>query len=768
VARATEFGGRIGRDWRDSEPWWPPDPTPPAGAPNVVLIVLDDVGFGQLGCYGSDVATPTIDALAAGGIRLANFRTTALCSPTRACLLTGRNHHRSGMGRVADLASGFPGYWGKPPKENGYLSEILRQHGYATYAVGKWHLTPDDETHMAASRATWPLGRGFDRWYGFHGGETHQFVPALYHDNHSVRPARSIEEGYHLSADLADRAIAFLGDLQAVDGDHPFFLYFCTGACHSPHQAPRPWIDRYRGQFDDGWDAWRQRTYDRQLASAVIPPGTGLSPRPPWVPAWDDIGETERLVASRFMECFAGFLSYTDEQIGRLIGFLEDTGQRENTVIMLVSDNGASAEGGPEGSINDIRLSNFDPASTAEMYEHLDDIGGPLTHNNYPWGWTMAGNTPFKRWKREVHQGGVADPCIISWPAQLSASAGTIRHQFVHAVDVLPTVLELVGIEAPTEIEYVPQTRIDGIGFGYLLEPDGQSAEGRHETQHFEMLGSRAIYHRGWKAVTFHPVGPLYDDGLNHNAPFDDDVWELYHVAEDLSEMHDLAADQPERVAEMVELWWREAERNDVLPLDNRILWVLTNPRPHARRDRMSYRYFPGGAQVPESVSVNVRNRSHVLAVTVEIPQGGVANGVLLALGSALGGFSLHFLDGRLRYVHNLYGKERHVLEAGDVLAPGEHTLRFSFEKDQGRGGAGTLTVDGRVVAEGPIRIFTPSGFNGVGVGLTCGYEWGPSVGDGYVAPFPFNGRIVDAMVEVTGPVVRDPMAEIAAIMSEQ
>ena len=768
MAMAGEFGGRIGRDWRDSEPWWPPDPVAPAGAPNIVLIVLDDVGFGQLGCYGSDIATPTIDGLAAGGIRLANFRTTALCSPTRACLLTGRNHHRSGMGRVADLASGFPGYWGKPPKENGYLSEILRQHGYATYAVGKWHLSPDDETNMAASRATWPLGRGFDRWYGFHGGETHQFVPALYHDNHSVRPARSIEDGYHLSADLADRAIEFLGDLQAVDGDHPFFLYFCTGACHSPHQAPRPWIDRYRGHFDDGWDAWRQRTYDRQLASGVIPPGTGLSPRPPWVPAWDDIGETERVVARRFMECFAGFLSYTDEQIGRLIRFLEDTGQRENTVIMLVSDNGASAEGGPEGSINDIRLSNFDPATTAEMYEHLDDIGGPLTHNNYPWGWTMAGNTPFKRWKREVHQGGVADPCIISWPAKLSASAGAIRHQFVHAVDVLPTVLELVGIEAPSEIEYVPQTRIDGIGFGYLLTPDGQSAEGRHETQHFEMLGSRAIYHRGWKAVTFHPVGPLYDDGLHHNAPFDDDVWELYHVAEDLSEMHDLAADQPERVAEMVELWWREAERNDVLPLDNRILWVLTNPRPHSRRDRMSYRYFPGGAQVPESVAVNVRNRSHVLAVTVEIPEASVANGVLLALGSALGGFSLHFLEGRLRYVHNLYGKERHVLEAGDVLTPGEHTLRFSFEKDDRRGGTGTLSVDGVVVAEGPIRIFTPSGFNGVGVGLTCGYEWGPSVGDGYIAPFPFNGRIIDAMVEVTGPVVRDPMAEIAAIMSEQ
>ncbi len=768
MAKAPEFGGRIGRDWRDSEPWWPPEPTPPEGAPNVVLMVLDDVGFAQLGCYGSDIATPAIDRLATGGIRLANFRTTALCSPTRACLLTGRNHHRSGMGRVADLASGFPGYWGKPPRENGYLSEILRANGYATYAVGKWHLSPEDETHMAASRATWPLGRGFDRWYGFHGGETHQFVPALFHDNHSVRPARSIEDGYHLSADLADRAIEFLGDLRAVDADQPFFLYFCTGACHSPHQAPRDWIDRYRGHFDDGWDAWRERTYARQLDLGVIPAGTGLSARPPWVPEWDTLGETQRTVASRFMECFAGFLSYTDAQIGRLVDFLEETGELDNTVIILVSDNGASAEGGPEGSINDIRMTNLDPANLAEMHARLDDIGGPLTHNNYPWGWTMAGNTPFKRWKREVHQGGVADPCIISWPAKLSGSAGGIRHQFVHAIDVLPTVLELVGVESPPDIDYVPQTAVDGIGFGYLLKADGASAAERHVTQHFEMFGSRAIYHQGWKAVTFHAVGPLYGDGLDPNAPFDEDVWELYHVAEDLSETRDLATEQPDRVADMVAIWWQEAERNQVLPLDNRVLWTLVHPKPDRRRERTSFRYFPGGAQVPEPVAVNVRNRSHAMAVEVDIAEGTVGSGVLLALGSALGGWSFHLLDGRPRYVHNLYGKERYMLEAPDIVGSGTHSLRFTFEKDEGLGGAATLVVDGEVVAEGPIDRFTPSGFNGVGVGLTCGYEWGPSVGDGYRAPFPFTGVITSAVVEVTGPVVRDPLAELAAILSEQ
>ncbi len=589
----AQFGGRIGDDWRDSEPWWPPGPEPPEGAPNVVLVVLDDVGFAQLGCYGSDIATPVMDRLGEGGVRLANFHTTALCSPTRACLLTGRNHHRNGMGRVADLAVGFPGYWGSPPKENGFLGEILRTRGYASYAVGKWHLTPEDETHMAAPRSTWPLGRGFDRWHGFHGGETHQFVPALYHDNHAVRPARSVEDGYHLTEDLADRAIEFLSDLRAAEGDQPFFLYFATGACHSPHHAPAEWIDRYVGAFDDGWDVWRERTLARQLELGIVPAGTALSPRPHWVPAWETLDDQHRAVAARFMECFAGFLSHTDHQLGRVVDFVDDLGELDNTVILVVSDNGASAEGGPEGSINDVRLSNLDPASTTEMYARRGEIGRPSSHNNYPWGWTMAGNTPFKRWKREVHQGGVADPCIVSWPSRLAANAGEIRHQFAHAIDVLPTVLELTGVVAPDEIESVRQSPIDGTSFGYLLGPDGASAPEQHVTQHFEMFGSRAIYHRGWKAVTFHPVGPLYDDGLDPNASFEDDVWELYHVAEDLSESRDLAGEEPARVAELVALWWEEARRNQVLPLDNRVLWALTHPKPDHRRPRTRFRYFP-------------------------------------------------------------------------------------------------------------------------------------------------------------------------------
>ena len=533
----TVFGGKIGDDWRTSEPWWPPVTGPPEGAPNVVLVVLDDVGFAQLGCYGSDIETPVIDGVAAEGVRLTNFHTTALCSPTRACLLTGRNHHRSGMGRVADLAIGFPGYWGRPPRENGFLSEILRANGYATYAVGKWHLSPEDETNMAASRATWPLARGFDRWYGFHGGETHQFVPALYHDNHSVRPPRGVEDGYHLSADLADRAIEFLGDLRAVDAEMPFFLYFATGACHSPHHAPAEWIRHYEGRFAQGWDRWRDGTFERQRALGIIPEPTELSPRPPWVPSWDSLEDRQRVLAERFMECFAAYLSYTDQQIGRVLDFIADLGDADDTLVIVVSDNGASSEGGKEGTINEGRLSNFEGAGVSEMYRRIDEIGGPLSHNNYPWGWTMAGNTPFKRWKREVHEGGVADPCIVRVPSRMRSAPGVVRRHYAHAIDVFPTVLELVGVDAPTEIDGIAQSHLDGVSFAHTLGDRGQHEPDRHLTQHFEMLGSRALYHDGWKAVTFHPVGPLYDDGLQASAPFDDDVWELYHVAEDVSEV---------------------------------------------------------------------------------------------------------------------------------------------------------------------------------------------------------------------------------------
>jgi arylsulfatase A-like enzyme len=762
-----EFQGVIGDDWRDSKPWWPPRPRPPDGAPNVLLIVLDDVGYAQLGCYGSDISTPTIDRLAAGGVRLANFHTTALCSPTRACLLTGRNHHNNGMGRIADLAMGYPGYWGEIPEENGFMSEILADRGYAPLAVGKWHLTPDNETHMAAPRGSWPLGRGFQRWYGFHGGETHQFVPSLYQDNHSVPPPRSIQDGYHLSADLADQAIRFIGDLRAVDVDQPFFLYLCTGACHSPHHAPREWIDMYRGRFDLGWDAWRARIFERQLQSGILPRGTRLSPRPPWVPAWDEVPAQDQAVAARFMECFAGFLSYTDAQVGRLLDFLGTTGDLDNTVVILVSDNGASAEGGKHGSVNDVRLMNGDPASPEELRSRIHELGGPTAHNNYPWGWTMAGNTPFKRWKREVHEGGIADPCIVHWPAGLTAERGAIRHQFTHAIDVLPTVLELCGIEPPERIGYVPQRPIDGTSFAYLLEEGAAGVPERHETQYFEMFGSRAIYHRGWKAVTFKPLG-MYGDYDRVNAPFDEDVWELYRVSEDISETVDVAGEHPEVLEELKQLWWQEARRNQVLPLDNRLLETILNPRPDQRRPRSRFVYYAGGAPVPETVAADLRNRSHVVAADVTVPEGVTPRGVLIALGSVLGGWSLHLIEGFLRYVHNLYGKRLYVVTSAQPVPPGRHRLGFSFERTADHAGEATLFIDGNPVGTGEIDRFTPMAFNNTNSGLSCGYELGPAVGSGYSAPYPFNGLLHSVVVEVAGTSEKDPEAHFDAIMAEQ
>ncbi len=761
------FEGVIGDDWRDSTPWWPPGTTPPAGAPNVVLVVLDDVGFAQLGCYGSDIATPTIDGLAADGLRLTNFHTTALCSPTRACLLTGRSHHRNGLGRVADLAVGFPGYNGEIPKENGFLSEILRQQGYATYAVGKWHLTPDDETSMAAPRHSWPLARGFDRWYGFHGGETHQFVPALYHDNHSVAPPAPFEEGYHLSADLADQAIAQLADLRAVDVDRPFFLYFATGACHSPHHAPTDWIERYRGQFDEGWDRWREATFTRQLAEGLVAPGTELSPRPDWVPAWDSLSAEEQRVAARFMECFAAFLSYTDAQLARVLEFLERTGDREDTLVILVSDNGASSEGGPTGSINDNRLQNFDPAGPEELAHRIDELGGPRAHNNYPWGWTMAGNTPFRRWKREVHEGGIADPCIVSWPAGLPGGGG-LRNQFTHATDILPTVLELAGIELPSTIEYVPQTPVDGISFAAMLGPGGDAAPAHRATQYFEMFGSRALYHDGWKAVTFKPIGPLYDDGLNWNSPFSEDRWELYHVAEDPTELHDLADVEPDRLTDLIGRWWTEARANQVLPLDNRILHTLVNPKPDRRSPRLTTTYYPDTSPVPETVAANMKNRGHVIDVDLTVAGGPPAEGVLLAQGSALGGFSLQLWEGRPRYLHNLYGKESYQLMGERPLEPGHHRVAFHFDRRGNAGGPARLEVDGEPVAEAEFPLFTVAAFSATGAGLTCGYEFGPAVGEDYLAPFPCTATIHSVTVTLDEHAPVNPIVEFERIMAEQ
>ena len=749
----VEFGGVIGRYHYESRPWWPPQTHAPAGAPNVVLVVLDDVGFAQLGCFGSDLETPVLDGLAEDGLRFTNFHTTALCSPTRACLLTGRNHHAVGMGRITELAAGFPGYHGRIPRSARFLSEILRDAGWATYAVGKWHLTPEEECHEAASRARWPLGRGFERFYGFFGGETHQFAPALVCDNHLIEPPRSWRDGYHLTEDLIDQATAMVSDLRAVDADKPFFLYLCFGACHAPHQAPPAWVEHHRGRFDAGWDAWREATFARQQAAGIIPPGTELSPRPEWVPAWADLSADQRRLYARYMEAFAGFLSHADHHLGRLLARLNETGDLDRTVILVFSDNGASSEGGPTGSVNDGRMWNLVPRPLEEAVARLDEIGGPRCHNNYPWGWTVAGNTPFRRWKREVHEGGVADPLIVHWPAGIGrAEGGGLRRQYVHAIDVLPTVLEVSGMAAPAEI--------DGISFRGAF--DDAAAPDRRHTQYYEMFGCRALYHEGWKAVTYHRI--QFDDPGLEQAP-----WELYHVASDPSECHDLAAEEPERLAALVERWWEEATRNQVLPVDNRALSEFIRERPITRAPRFRYGYRPGATPVPEVAAVNVKNRSHRVSAVIDVPDGG-AEGVLISQGSLLGGWALYLLDGVLRYVHNLSGWQEHRVGAERPVPPGRHTVVFQFDKTGEHQGRGTLWVDGEVVGAGDIPRFTPNRFALAGAGLSVGRDAsGLAVCDDYVAPFPFSGDIVgEVVVEVDGDAFVDPEAEAEHAITTQ
>ena len=489
------------------------------------------------------------------------------------------------------------------------------------------------------------------------------------------------------------------------------------------------------------------------------------------MPAWESLEPDDQGVAARFMECFAGFLSHADAQIGRVLAFVEELGEWDDTLVVVISDNGASAEGGRRGSINDARLWNGAPASRAELRERIGELGGPTAHNNYPWGWTMAGNTPFRRWKREVHEGGIADPCIVHWPRGVPAeAAGAVRHQFAHAIDVLPTVLELAGVEPPASIAGVEQASIDSTSFAYLLDAGGGDSPERHTTQYFEMLGSRGIYHDGWKAVTFKAIGRMYDDGLDPDAPFDDDVWELYHVAEDLSECDNLASVHPDKVDELVQLWWSEARANDVLPLDNRPLAALLNPR-RSLDGRRRYVYWPLGAVVPETVAANLRNRPHTITAVVDVltDDGSVpAEGVLLAMGTALGGWSFQVHGGRLRYVHNYLGKDRHVVTSSAVIGPGRHHLAFELETAGDYRGTARLLVDSQVVAEGEIPQLTPARYSITGGGITCGWEQGPAVGDDYTAPFRFTGLLHRVVVDVDGHAHRDPEAEFEAIMSEQ
>jgi arylsulfatase A-like enzyme len=730
------FKGRIDVDIRDSQPDWQPfePPRAPDGAPNVVYIILDDVGFSSMSCYGGPIETPNIDRLANDGLRYTQFHTTALCSPTRSCLLTGRNHTRNGMACVTEAAVGFPNASGTIPPESGMISEILGESGWNTYIVGKWHLSPTIETNLAATRRNWPTGRGFERFYGFLGGETNQWYPDLIYDNHPVDQPKTPEQGYHFTEDITDKALEFIKDAKAVAPDKPFFLYYAPGACHAPHQAPREWIDKFRGRFDMGYEALREQILTRQKQMGLVPGDTTLPPINPigtpqtrtgpdgrpfpgvdYTRPWDSLSDDEKRLFSRMAEVFAGYLAHTDYQIGRLLAYLDETGQRENTVVVLISDNGASGEGGPNGSVNENKLFNGIPDDIASNLALLDDLGSPKTYNHYPNGWAMAFNTPFKLWKRYEFNGGTSDACIISWPAGMRAR-GEIRDQYHHAIDIVPTILDILGIEAPERINGHDQLSLDGVSMRYTF--DDPRAPTTRTTQFYSMLGSRAIWHQGWKAVSTHPT-------LSGWGHFNDDTWELYHTEVDRAEIHDLARQQPDKVRELVNLWFAEAGANGAFPLDDRTaVELMSTPRPQVARPRNRYRYYPDVTPVPEAQAVNIHNRSFTIGALVDIPTPG-AQGVLFAQGSRFGGHALYVKDNRLRYVNNFVGMFEQIVVADVDLPVGQNLiLSASYDKDgEDRPGTATgmlsLYVGDKKIGEGRMKV-QPGSF-GLGAGLTVG-----------------------------------------------
>ncbi|MGI9614578.1 MAG: arylsulfatase [Acidimicrobiales bacterium] len=776
---AKRFSGTINEDIRDSVPDWGPyeQPKPAPGAPNVIYLVWDDVGFSAMSPFGGPIQTPAMDRLAAKGLRFTQFHTTALCSPSRAAMLTGRNHTTVGMACIGEATTGFPNSNGHIPFETATIAEVLVEEGYNTYMLGKWHLCPEDEMNLASTKRNWPLGRGFERYYGFLGGETSQWNPDLVYDNHPVEQPYSPEEGYHFSTDIADKAIEFVSDAKQIAPDKPFFMYFCPGVAHAPHHVAPEWADRYKGQFDQGYEKVREETLARQQEMGIVPEGTDLSPMnplvdasgpngEPWSPLdvvhpWDSLDADEKRLMARMGEVYAGMVSHTDHEIGRLLDHLDHIGELDNTIVVVISDNGASGEGGPNGSVNENKFFNGIPDTMEENLRFLDVLGGPETYNHYSTGWAMAFNTPFKLWKRYAWNGGICDPFIISWPEGIEGH-GEIREQYCHVTDVTPTVYELLDLEPPEEVKGYTQWNIEGTSISYALA-DGD-APTEKETQFYSMLGSRAIYHRGWKATTVHPT--IADWGQ-----FGSDEWELFHVEKDRAENVDLSATHPEKLAELKALWYHEAGKYQAFPLEDRgPAEVLTTPRPQLAPPRERYVYRPGTAEVPEGAAVNVRNRSFKIAASLSSVEGGAA-GVLFSHGGRFGGHSLFIKDGKLHYVYNWLGEREYELTSTAAVPIGDVVLGVSFDKEsndaQGSSlGTATLFIDDEAVGSGDVRT-QPGKFMLAGEGLNIGRDPGGPVSTTlYESPFEFSGGVIrDVIVDVSGEPYVDLELEAAAMM---
>ena len=728
-------GAAIGRTIAESTPWHPPRPRP-AGAPNVVVVMLDDVGFAQLGPFGSDIATPALDSLAAEGLRFNRFHATAICSPSRAAMLTGRNHHAVGMGFLVDLPTGFPGYSARIPRSAATVARVLRDEGWSTMAVGKWHLTPRNDRSAAGPFDTWPLGLGFERYYGFLHGDANQWTPSLVRDNTPIEPPASPEDGYHLTTDLADQALSMIRDQKNAAPEKPFFLYFAPGTAHAPHQVPPEWSAPYAGMFDDGWEASRDRAFQRQLDSGVVPAGTELPERPPWVPAWDELPADHRRLFARFQEVFAGFITHFDAQLGRLLDGLREMGLDDNTLVMVTSDNGASAEGGEVGSLNEHRFGFGVPDVLEDNLAAIDDLGGFRAYNHYPWGWAWAGNAPFKLWKRYTWLGGTRVPLIIRPPGGVS-EPGAVRSQVCHMVDLFPTILDVCGVAPPESVDGVAQQPIDG----HTMRPAFSDPDATiRTTQYFEMMGSRSIIHDGWKATTDHVCEGVLDEArlLPGSRRFEDDRWSLFRLDDDFTENRDLAEKHPEVLVELERRWWEEAERNQVLPLQDGLQDRVMALEPALWPAPAVVEMYPGASPVADEAVPSLAG-GYRLEVEVEVPAGG-GSGILAVMGDWTNGWALAVIDGSPAFLLNLTSTPYSV-RTSVRLAPGRHRVGFRF--DPTGGGRGILTCDDQVIGAGALPDgLGASGLQIGGGGLRLGHDAGFPVSDEYAPPFRWTGTL--------------------------
>ncbi len=743
------FKGKIGRSFETSTQDYAQPVTAPKGAPNVVVILLDDLGFGQPSTFGGPIPTPALDRLAAGGLRYNRFHTTGVCSPTRAAMLTGRNHHQSGNGTITELSTGYPGYHSVWPKSVAAIPEVLKQNGYSTAAWGKWHNTPDWETSPMGPFDRWPTGLGFEYFYGFQGGETSQWEPQLFRNTVPVEPSKTPAQGYQLNEDLVDDAIAWLRNQQSITPDKPFFMYFATGGVHAPLHAPKAWIDRFKGQFDQGWDKVREETLARQIQLGVVPADTRLTPRPAEIPAWDSLSPDAKRLYARHQEAFAGFLAYTDHEVGRLLEAIAALPDADNTLILYVAgDNGPSAEGSLTGTINNMMTQNGFPDTVEAQLKVIDEIGGPLHENHYPVGWAWAGSSPFQ-WMKRVpsHFGGTRNGLVVSWPARIDAKGG-LRTQFHHAIDLAPTVYAAAGVPMPTRVNGVKQVPLAGVAMNYSFA--APEAKDRRTVQYFETGGHRAIYKYGWVATAFHGV-PWALAGSAGN--FDKDRWELYHVDRDFSQAIDLAASNPAKLKEMQAVFDREAKLFDVYPLDDRFAARGMNPeRPSVTRGRTRFEYGAGATRIPEGSAPPIYQRSHTITATLDVPAAG-AEGVIIAEGGGSGGFTLFVKDGKLVYESNFFAGSRYTLTSPDRLPSGKVTVAMDYvqgAKDNAGGGRASLSVNGAKVTEGRIDRVVPARFSATET-LDIGMDLGSTVSRAYhdKAPFAFTGGIERVVVEL-------------------